>query len=185
MQANIENQDQERQKHQEIAQSDIAESILAHQRPYRTLGLQRTMHQALEEAQHIPRGRNNHQSTQNTERRVCSEGTEQREKLASKTIQARQTERGERGNQSQRCQNRHLSCQTTEIVQVAGTRTLLNQVSDKKESGNCNAVIHHLQDRADGPLAAESEDTEHNHTQMADTRIGKQALHIGLHQSRV
>src|SRR3984893_15686788 len=95
LKANIKDQEQQGQDAQELAQLNITQYVFAFECSYRSFGFARPLHNTLEKAHHIPRGRHNNRRTEHTEDSAALEDAQQGQELARETIQARQSKRGQ------------------------------------------------------------------------------------------
>ena len=61
--------------------------------------------------------------------------------------------------------------------------TLIEHPDNEKESTGADPMIKYLIEATLNSFHIKSKDTKHNITQVTDTGVGHQFLHIGLHQS--
>ena len=106
----------------------------------------RTLHSALEEAQHVPGRQDRPKRAEDAVGSAAAEGAEQDEKLAGKGVEPRQTQRRQRHYREDRREHEGPVAQATQPAQISRAPPPGDGPHDGEECCGGDAMIDHLQD---------------------------------------
>ncbi len=125
----------------------------------------------------------------NAERRPGSPGFTdiedalQNGEFADEAVEQRHAEGAEADDQINCREIRHGRGQAAEFGDQARVAALVEHADDEEQRAGGDAVIDLLEDAAGEALRRERKDAERAEAQMADGRVGDEALHVLLHQA--
>ena len=142
------------------------------------------MHQALVQTQHVPRRQHDPHGRNAQEERRARVGAEHDQVLAGEAVEAREAKGGEYDQNEDEGEARGASGKSSQLLAVARPGRALQVIDDEEQSGDEDAVVHHLQRPAGKPGDTQARDTQQDEVHVAEAQVGDEALTVGLAQGQ-